>query len=59
MSTGAPNSAAQLEWYQRRVKALEALLACYRVNRPPSQKLHAELERTGQHINHDGSWRGA
>ena len=51
-------SPTQLEWYQRRVKALEALLVCYRAGKAPSEKLHVELERTGQHVGPDGSWRG-
>jgi hypothetical protein len=46
----------KIEWYERRVKALEGLLACYRVGGRPSEKLHRELELTGQRIGHDGQW---
>lgn len=48
----------RVDWYRRRVKALEGLLVCYRVGGRPSEKLHKELELTGQHIGHDGAWRG-
>lgn len=47
----------RLRWYQRRVSALETLLACYRLGQQPSERLHTELERTGRYIAHDGTWR--
>ena len=43
-------------WYQRRVKALGALLAHYRVGSQPPEKLHRELEVTGNRIDKDGAW---
>lgn len=49
----------QLGWYQRRVKALESLLACYRAGSRPSEKLHHELEVTRERIGHDGRWLAA
>lgn len=51
-----PMRDGRIEWYQRRVKALEGLLACYRAGRQPSEKLHRRLELTGQRIGHDGIW---
>lgn len=48
----------QLGWYQRRVKVLGGLLACYRAGSRPTEKLHLELDLTGQYVNHDGTWHG-
>lgn len=38
--------AAERTWYERRVKALEGLLDCYRVYRRPSEKLYKEWHFT-------------
>lgn len=52
----AVDPAEQIAWYQRRVKALEDLLACYRIGRQPSERLLTELERTRAHVAPDGTW---
>lgn len=52
------NSDERLEWYQRRVKALEELLTRYRLGQQPSERLFRELEATGRQIDSTGVWRG-
>lgn len=51
------SDADRLAWYARRVKALEGLLACYRVGSRPSEKLHRELALTRERIDANGTWR--
>ena len=45
------------KWYERRVKALEDLLVCFRIGRAPSERLHDEMRRTGKYIDDRGQWR--
>lgn len=52
-----PDQGTQIAWYQRRVKAMEELLVCYRVGRQPSERLLRELELTRTHIAPDGTWK--
>lgn len=48
----------QLIWYQRRVAALEVMLASYRTGRLwISEALHKELELTSAKIDSKGCWR--
>lgn len=35
---------------KQRIEALEGLLACYRIQRPPTEKLHKELQRTREAV---------
>lgn len=44
-------------WYQRRVRALENLLAYYRAGMPPSEKVLKELDLTRQYIDMNGAWK--
>lgn len=46
-------------WYRRRVRALEDLLAHYRIGKQPPERLHRELELTAAHVDHNGNWRAA
>lgn len=53
---GLPD-AEKLDWYRRRVAALEQLLAAYRIQGRPSEKLFRELDATRARIDHQGHWR--
>lgn len=46
----------KLAMYARRCKALEGLLAVYRISGRPTEKLFAELEKTRFYINSNGQW---
>ena len=45
------------DWYRRRVKALEDLLACYRIGHHPGERLFVELDETRAHIDDRGNLR--
>lgn len=47
LDAAAPLIAGRVvEPYRKRIEALEALLACYRTGRQPSEALHRRLEQT-------------
>lgn len=48
----------KIRWYERRCKALEDLLVCYRIHKQPGEKLFDELARTKERIDDQGKWRG-